>query len=483
MTTLRPYQNAFVTNIRASLAQSRAIIACMATGGGKTKVFLSITNGALSRGTTVLILTEASKIFRQIAHEQPSATHISARQKFVYIQPGGLYIAMAQTLTNRPAIIEQLSLLGKRLLVITDEAHVATTAPVLRQLPEAYHIGFTATPYYPAGKHLPELYKGIVVGPQPQELVEAGYLAPYYHYEKKAADLSGLKKGKDGDFTEKSNEWAFDRPTVYKGFEEDLATIQYRKALVFCASIRHANHVGQSLRAAGKMVAIVHTANNEASFELASFTHGNTNICVTVGQLTKGWDFPEVTDVFLLRAIGSLPLYLQCIGRGSRTTPGKTKFTVWDYGENATRLGLWNEDRDWAQLWLPTKKGKKKEGIAPAKECPGCYLMVSAQTRICPECGHIFPKTEQEEKEGAMVDALQEYNQIRGRMLSSLTPSELATYARTTNKRNFCTRIARTLDAAKPGYLLEYGNAMGYKSGFMHHQQNQGIGFADFPIR
>ncbi len=480
---LRPYQNAFVTNIRQLLAQDKAIIACMATGGGKTKVFLSITNNALRKGTTVLILTEASKIFRQIAHEQPAAQHISARQKFVYIQPGGLYISMAQTLINRPGIISQLVSLSSRLLVITDEAHVVTTAPLIRQLPDAYHIGFTATPYYPAGKHLPELYKGIVVGPQPQELVEAGYLAPYYHYEKKSADLGGLKKGKDGDFTEKSNEWTFDRPIVYKGFEEDISGIPYRKALVFCASIRHSNHVAASLRAAGHMVSVVHTGNKEATFELASFTHGNTNICVTVGQLTKGWDFPQVTDVFLLRACGSLPLYLQMLGRGSRTYPGKEKFTVWDYGENATRLGLWNEDRDWATLWLPTKNGKKKEGIPPAKECPGCYLMVSAQTKNCPECGHVFPRTEQEEQEGAMQDALQEYNSIRGRTLSSLSPPELATYARTTNKRNFAARIARTLDAAAPGYLVQYGHIMGYNTGWEKHQSGQGVGFADVPIR
>ena len=239
MNTLRPYQQAFITNLRKCLAQSTKILAVMATGAGKTKCFLSITNTALQRGTTVLILTESSKIFRQIAHEQPAAKHISAKQKYVYIEPGGLYIAMAQTLQRRPQIIEQLHALSNRLLIINDEAHVGTATVVLRHVRDAYLLGFTASPDYRFGKHLPELYKGIVVGAQPQELVEAGYLASYYHYEKKAADLSGLKKGKDGDFTEQSN--------VYNSFRMRLSELRKDLSPIEIKSqwVEFTNHYGR----------------------------------------------------------------------------------------------------------------------------------------------------------------------------------------------------------------------------------------------
>lgn len=482
---LRQYQNAFITNIRSTLAQSRRIIAAMATGGGKTKCFLSITANALARGTTVLILTESTKIFRQIATEQPSAKHISPRQKYLYVEPGGLYIAMAQTLNNRPAIIDQFRALGNRLLIICDEAHVGTTVGPLEALPDAYLIGFTATPDYRFAKHLPTIYSDCVVGPQPSELVDAGYLAPYYHYEMKAADLSQLKAGKDGDFTERSNEWTFDRATVFGGFEERLRSLPpNEKKIVFCSSIKHCNNVAGQLREMGYSVANVHTANPSATLELHEYSHGDTNICVTVNQLLKGWDHPGTQHIFLLRAFRSLPAFLQCVGRGSRTSPGKTHFTVHDYGGNASRkgVGLWITDRDWATMWLPPSGKKKKEAFAPAKECPQCYLMNAASARVCSECGYTWPVTERELAEGVMVDALVEYNGLRGRMISTLSPTELAAYCRTTGKKNYCARIARTLDTDRHGYLAEYAHSLGYKAGWLHHQAGQPTGFSDFVI-
>lgn len=483
MKTPFPDQIIFLTNIRKALCQIRNIICCAATGFGKTFVFLTIADGAKQKGSTTLIITESTKIHKGIRKERPDAIIIDRNTKFLRIEPGQIYIAMAQSLSNRPNIISQFAALANKLIIINDEAHIGTATALIQQMPDAYLLGFTATPDYRFAKHLPLLYSDIVVGPQPQELVEFGRLTPYYHYEKRAADLSGLRKSYNGEFTEKSNEFTFDRAKVYSGFEADVATIKPKKGVVFCTSIAHANHVAEGLRGQGYGVALVHTANKQGDYELFQFeSDPSYTLCVTVDQITRGWDFPGVRDIFLLRAFGSLPNYLQCIGRASRVSPGKTSFRVWDYGENATRHGLWSEDRPWKTMWLPSKK-KVKAGVAPVKECPQCYLLNHSSAPTCRECGYIFPRTEQEEAEGEMVAIMAEYDGLRGRMLSTLSPPELTIYARTTNKRNYCTRIARTLDASKPGYLSDYGHLMGYKSGWAKYQESHGVGFSDVQIR
>jgi superfamily II DNA or RNA helicase len=327
----------------------------------------------------------------------------------------------------------------------------------MQQLPDAYLIGFTATPDYKVAKHLPLLYKDIVIGPQPQELVELGYLSPYYHYERKSANLSNLQQ-KNGEFTEESQFAAFNKPTVFAGLHEDLNKHTYKKAIIFCSSISHCTALTEELRGQGYICAEVHSNNPQSNGELATFMYGQTPICVSVGILTKGFDFPEIDLVILQRATTSLALYCQMVGRGSRVTPTKTKFTVLDYGGNASRHGLWNFEHDWAEKWRKAPK-RKKDGIAPVKECPKCFLIVAPSLKICPECGHVFAPTKKELEEGEMVNVTAEYDKIRGKRIADLTPNELALYAKFTNKKPFAARVAK---AKGKQYCTQYADAMSY---------------------
>lgn len=475
---LRPYQQTFVADIRAALSKKH-IIACSATGSGKTKTFLSIADTALEKGTTVLILTESRKIFRQIALEKPGSTEIKAGVSHVWVEPGKLYVAMAQTLAKREFIIGQLSALGARLLIINDEAHIGTSTKLLLRLRNAYLIGFTATPDYKVAKHLPELYSDIVIGPQPQELVEMGYLSPYYHYEKKEADLSGLTK-RNGEFTEESQFAAFDKPKIYAGLHSDLARQRYRKAIIFCSSIKHCATLATELRTAKYVVAEVHSNNPKSDEELAQFMHGSVDICVSVGILTKGFDFPEIDLVILQRATTSLALYCQMIGRGSRIAQHKTRFTVLDYGGNASRHGLWNFEHDWASKWNNKKKRSKKAGVAPIKECPKCMLIVPAGASVCPECGHVFSRQTQV-VDGTLVSVTEEYDKIRGKRIGDLTPAELVVYRNCTNKKSFAIRVAK---ARGREYLQEFARLMNFSPYFVQMQDfSTPISFHNIVIR
>lgn len=465
---LREYQENFYQSIRKQLAADVKVIACAATGSGKTKVFLSISTAAISAGKTVLLISEAKKIFNQINQEH-KCVEIKAGSKDMFIRKNAIYLAMAQTLARRDALIQSFNALGKDLIVIIDEAHIGTPTKLLAQLTDNYFIGFTATPDFRFAKHLPLLYKSLIVGPQPDELVQMGFLASYRHFQRKAADLKELKI-KNGEFTEESQERVFESRAVYDGLLEDLRKVPYKKCMIFTASIKHCIAVSGKLTENGFVCAQVHSKLSKAteSYNLSQFTDGPINICVSVGVLTKGFDFPEIDLVVLQRATTSLPLYLQMIGRGSRICEGKKIFTVLDYGLNADRHLPWDYERDWVKMWNKPLK-KRSAGTAPIKTCPKCEYIMATVKNVCPNCGHVFQKQEKPHVETELVEVTEMYRKLIGKSISELTAQELATYAKAKNKKGFATVIAR---AKGIDFLNEFGRELGYKNGWGYIQSH-----------
>jgi len=473
---LREYQQKFADAIVTNIAKYQKVIACAATGSGKTKTFIYLASRAKSKGKTVLILTESSKIFEQLINEL-HAGNIDASKKDTTILPGQIYIAMAQTLARRPKMVESFAVLGKDLLIINDEAHIGTATKLLLNFPDAYLIGFTATPDWKTAKHLPILYNACVVGPQPDELVQSGYLVSYQHFARVLADLSDLAI-KNGEFTEESQEKVFESRKVYDGLIADLQTVPYRKALVFCASIKHCQYVSEQLGKAGILNIQIHSKRDrgEQSFDMARYKDINSsiNVCVSVGVLTKGWDYPPLDLVILNRATTSLPLYMQMIGRGSRTYSGKQVFTVLDYGGNYERHGLWDAEVDWQKKWQASKK-KKKEGVAPIKLCPQCEFINPVSVAICKNCGFEFPAPEitPDDAETKLIEITAAYRNLIGLRISQLNPQQLSLYAKFKNKKAFAIRVARSKEQDCPGYLLQFAVFMGYKPGWTHYQSQQ----------
>lgn len=477
--TLRPYQQTFIAAIRKAIMAYKRVVACAATGSGKSKVFVTIAQSALSKGKTVLVISESVKIFEQIRREL-SATLINAGSDHSFIQPGKCYLAMAQTLVRRSALVQQFNLLNTDLLIINDEAHVGTSTKLLSHLPDSLLIGFTATPDFRHAKHLPTLYQAIVVGPQPDELVNDGWLASYRHFARVSADLNLLKLEK-GEFTEESQERVFESRQVYDGLVTDLNTVAFTKALIFTASIKHCEALYETLIAHGIQCVRVHSKlpPATASYSLSQFTHQDIKICISVGVLTKGFDHPPIDLVVLQRATTSLPLYLQMIGRGSRTDQDKQSFTVLDYGGNYSRHGLWDMERDWTKMWNAAPK-RKKDSPAPVKFCPKCEFIMNVSRMVCPNCGHAFTPSEQDSQASKLVEVTAAYRQLVGKKISQLTPIELSTYARLKNKKGYAARVARAREQSTPGFLHEFCQTMGYQAGWAHFQMKS---ITDEPIQ
>jgi superfamily II DNA or RNA helicase len=489
---LFPDQVNLVNEVRISLHKHDQTIACAATGFGKSLVFIDIALRAIEKSRTILILTESKKIFDQIKMRAP-AILIDPKARKLVLPSGQLYIAMAQTLKNRKEFIEKFQSLGKELLIIIDECHIGTFNKLLEQFKEAQKIGFTATPDARWAKHLPTYYKGIVVGPQPHELVLNGRLSPYKHFARVSADLDLLKLHK-GEFTEESQEAVFGAAKVFDGLKEDLLKLPYKKCLIFTASIKDCGSVHEQLTRAEFRCVQVHSkmTDKEFAYNLGQFTKGDINICVSVGTLTKGFDFPEIDLIVLRRKTTSLPLFLQMIGRASRWLLGKKFFTVLDYGGNYLNHGLWDMERDWKSLW--NKPNKPRDGVAPIKICPMCEYIVSAGADVCANCGYQFTKKDIPLEVGKLVEITERYSKMIGKRMSQLTPEELSIYARLKDKKVYAARIAhaRERDAVAAGkesrFLYEYAQCMGYKTSWVEFKrksvkEGEKISYADHELK
>jgi hypothetical protein len=108
-----------------------------------------------------------------------------------------------------------------------------------------------------------------------------------------------------------------------------------------------------------------------------------------VAILTTGFDAPDTETVIMNRATLSMPLWLQCTGRGSRPSKNKQMFKILDLGENTITHGDWCDNRDWKLIFEnPPKPGKP--GIAPVMNCPNCDAMIPTRSTSCKYCKHVF---------------------------------------------------------------------------------------------
>lgn len=447
MYKLRPYQQETIELCGTSISKGiKGVLCVLPTGAGKTVIFASMANKASENGYTVLIITDSKKLFKQTSNYFDNPTIINAEANVnLDIQVGSIIVSMAQTLSRRSKTMDKLNNIPN-LLVIVDEAHVKTSCKPLYKLDNSINIGFTATP---CGDHLKDLFfelHDVITIP---ELIHEHYLTPCKSWSRRIVDTSNLKKAK-GEYTEQSQTEAF--RTGHYGLLDDLRTVNYKKALVFTSCIAQCDQVAEYLKANGIDVAVVHSEQDD--IELFYQEHA---VCVSVGMLTKGFDYPIIDLVIIFRKTTSTPLFLQMCGRGGRKAEGKEVWNIIDYGGNIEVHGLWDSVREW-EIGAEKKKVKGDDGediitAIPLCECNCCGYVSLDKFEVCPECGSDVKKQE-------IVDV-----ETDKKLWSSdkdpnkLTAQELFRYACEMKRRRLAIRIAMRRGQ---DYLTEYAKAAGY---------------------
>lgn len=377
----------------------KRLIMCAPTGSGKTVMFSYMIKNALQKGKRCLILTHRAELLTQAG-----GTLSNLGLDIEIINPKNknpdfdkmLYVAMTKTIMAR---IKKgyRHFLDKFDLIVIDESHLQDFNNIFQYFdPYAYVIGATATPERKGNQTcLSEYYEAIVSEIKISELIEQGYLSKPLNYGVKI-DLKGIKsKGGDYDNEQLGNE--FNKIKLYEGVYENYNRLTpNKKAIIFSPNISASKKLVDELQKKG--LNIKHVDGSMSEIERKSiidwFILTPGSLLSNVGILTAGFDCPSIEVVILYRATKSLPLFMQMVGRGSRTTETKKEFTILDFGNNILRHGFWEDEKDWQLI-----KKVKKEGVAPVKDCK-CGALVRASAKQCNYCGYIFPipKTKDEIK-------------------------------------------------------------------------------------
>jgi len=468
MIELREYQNESVAKLRENITSNKKRnILCAPTGSGKTVMFCFMTYNAVQRGKRVLIITDRIELLTQaggtLSDFGLKPIEISPKRKLTSLN-GVLYVGMAQTISRRIKETMYQEFFSKLDLIIIDESHKQTFNSLLDYISEScVVIGATATPYRDKNqKSLDEFYQDIVEVVKISSLIDLGFLAKPNSYGVKV-DLSDIKISK-GDYDEKQVGDKFTEIKLYDGVYENYTRITpNKKTIIFASNIESSKVLVQKFKEANLPIEHIdgNTPQGERKRILNWFRTTPNAMISNVGILNAGFDCPDIDVVILYRATMSLPLFLQMVGRGSRTTKSKSEFTILDFGNNIQRHGFWEQDRVWS-----LKKKKKRDGIAPVKDCPKCLALLPASTRDCPYCQHHFEPTVTE-KEQAVIAELSKltYAQVKNEVIGAdFKKLEMIAQAKGYKKSWIYYHLSTESD------LMAYAEYKGYHQNWVLHQ-------------
>lgn len=366
----------------------KRLLLSLPTGGGKTTIISAIARSAVSKGGRVLVWAHRRELIDQIAERIGPGCGIILAADNRTDPAAPIQIASIQTLIAR---VDGLAL--EPTIIIIDEAHHATAKTYMDLIalwPNAFLIGFTATPYRAGGKGLGTIFQEIVTVATIKELMEEGHLVPLYTYEGKAPSMEGVATV-NGDYAP----GAMAEAVIAAGLAGDVV-LEFqkiaagRKAIVFAAGVEHSMTLADRFNEAG--IKAEHLDGKTKLAErrriLADFKSGAVQVVVNAAVLTEGFDEPTVSAVVLARPTKSRSLWRQMVGRGLRPAPGKTDCLLLDHA-GATAAHGYITDPDIVTL----AQGVKRKTRPAEFFCPFCGEQLSGWPRECPECHKLLPRT------------------------------------------------------------------------------------------
>ncbi len=384
---LRPRQQKAIADVRAAYASGRrAPILCAPTGAGKTFTAAEIIRSAVAKGNRVWFL----------AHLKEILDDTCTRLELAGIAYGRI-MAGARSEPHRDVQVVSVQTAVRRSdlkrpdLIIVDECHLAvasTYRAVFEMCGNPLLLGLTGTPCRLDGRGLGEMFDCIVPTCSTGDLIGEGLLAPIKYYAPSRPDLTAVHM-RAGDYARDELEDIVDQPMITGDAVKHYRKMCHnRPAVAFCVSVKHAEHVAASFRAAGyRAVAVSGESNKqERKDALDGLRAGSIDVVCNAQLWVAGVDVPNIECIILLRPTKSLTFYLQAIGRGLRLADGKQHCTVLDHAGCVFEHGMPDIQREWS---LEGRKKKKKSDAPAVKQCPMCFG-VHEPTPACPMCGHIY---------------------------------------------------------------------------------------------
>ena len=397
MLTLRDYQNELIDSVYMSMIdKNKKILVQSAAGSGKSVTMSEIARRATDKKNRVLF----------VVHRRELVNQIKVTFEANEVDPNYCHVGMIQTVYNqlKNGTVKEPS------IILIDEAHHSiskTYRTLLNAFPNAFVLGFTATPVLLSGRGLGEVYEDMIIGKSVDWLIENKRLAPFKYYSVDLLDNNKLKHNSTGDFSHSSIDDAVGG-VVYGDVVSHYEKLAGgKKTIVYCHNIEASKKIANEFSEAGYAAVQVDGKTNKSIRKKAmeDFRKGEVTLLVNAELYGEGVDVPDCEAVILLRPTESLSLFIQQTMRAMRYKEGKTA-TIIDHVANYTRHGLPTTEHEW------TLNGNKKKDDS---EGPACLICTSCGQVIekkqiinstCPHCGFkLAEEVESKETELAFEEA------------------------------------------------------------------------------
>ncbi|MEI8082859.1 MAG: DEAD/DEAH box helicase family protein, partial [Actinomycetes bacterium] len=227
-------------------------------------------------------------------------------------------------------------------VVVVDEFHHAEAKSYRRLLDHVGPIellGLTATPERADGVDVREFFGGRVAAElRLWDALDQQLLCPFHYFgifDPTEIDQIAWKRG-GYDVAELSRVYTGnDARTriVLKELGDKVDDVRAMRALGFCVSVEHARYMADQFERAGIPARAVsaETSSSERRQALVDLRDRTLNAIFAVDLFNEGLDIPNVDTVLFLRPTESATVFLQQLGRGLRSAPGKTVLTALDF--------------------------------------------------------------------------------------------------------------------------------------------------------
>ena len=378
MLELRQYQKELIDKIKSEMLRGRrSILAVLGCGGGKSLIQAEIARAAADKGNHILFLVHRKELVQQI-------TETFTRQG---VDMKLCTVGMVQTLCRR------CGKLTAPAMIITDEAHhslAKSYTTIYDSFPDAYRIGFTATPVRLDGKGLCSVYESMVEGVSTRWLIDNGYLADYRAYGVQLIDTSKLHR-RAGEFVQQEVDALLANKAIYGDVFDTWRRIAYgKKTIIYCASVKSSCETAETFEKYGITSASLDGSARQIERQrtIDKFRAGEITVLCNVDLFGEGFDVPDCECVVMLRPTLSLSLHIQQSMRSMRYKEGKTAIII-DHVGNIYRHGFPDEPREWQ---LKDREKRIRGGAGEAykskiRQCGKCLAVVPSKCVVCPCCG------------------------------------------------------------------------------------------------
>lgn len=286
------------------------------------------------------ILLQAAETYRQVIRQRGVPVRIGRLAEDKRELDAHLVFASVSKLARNPwldRLAEQ-----KFDYVVIDEVHHAAADSyrrILAAIDPPFLLGLTATPDRADDADVVGLFDdnlafsaGIERGIAIQRLVPFRYYGLKDDVDYSAGSIPWRNGRFDPERLAEAVQTGQRMESMWKAWQEHAGT----RTLVFCCSVAHADFTSEWLVGHGVRVAKVYSASgsDDRSHSLQRLAKGEIDAICAIDVFNEGVDVPAIDRVVMLRPTESGVVFLQQLGRGLRSAPGKPYLTVIDFVGN-----------------------------------------------------------------------------------------------------------------------------------------------------